>query len=157
MPKLLLLFVFATALAGCSPKNAAMKLPPGTTMEVYFVVAASGPNTIPATDPDTGGPLLLQTPPIVTTSEIATVARAATEHDSPSGKQSAPSLTVNLTPAGTAKLATATASPAGQKMAVVINRNVVFVAALQSPLQGGSFNISGGKAVAYVVDALTTQ
>jgi preprotein translocase subunit SecD len=156
MRKLLLLFVFTAALAGCSPKSTAMKLPPGMTMELYFVAAAGDPNTIPATDPDTGGPLLLQASPIVTTADIETVARSATEVYSSSGKLSDPAFTVKLTPAGSAKLAAATATPAGQKLAVVINHNVIFAPTLRSPIQSGTFEISGGKAIAYVVEALTT-
>lgn len=145
MRKLLLLFALTAALTGCSPKSTPVKLPPGATLEVYTIAAAKAPNTIPATDPGTGGPLFLQTPPIITTTDIATVARCVIEIETASGTRSGrtqPALNVELTPAGSAKMATATATPTGKPIAVVINGQVVSTPKLVSSIQG-SFQISG--------------
>jgi preprotein translocase subunit SecD len=114
-------------------------------LEVYTIAAAKAPNTIQAIDPITGGPLFLQTPPIITTTDIATVARSEIEiqtvNGTPSGR-TRPALDVELTPAGSAKMATATATPTGKPIAVVINGQVVCTPKVLSQIQK-SFQISG--------------
>jgi preprotein translocase subunit SecD len=137
-----------------------VRLPPRATLEVFTIAAAQSPNTTPAVDPGTGDPLFLQTPPIVTTSDIATVARSAIEIETVSGARSGrtqPVLNVELTPAGSAKMAAATATPTGKPIAVVINGQVVSTPKLHSPIQG-SFQISGDSNDArftFALDALT--
>ncbi len=158
MLKLLLLFSLTAALSGCSSESTPVKLPPGATLEVYTIAAAKAPNTIPAIDPITGGPLFLQTPPIVTTSDVATVARCEIEIRMANGTRSErtqPALDVELTPAGSAKMATATAALIGKPIAVVINGQVVGAPKVVSPIQA-SFQVSGWPArFTSAIEALT--
>lgn len=57
-----------------------------------------------------------------------------------------PSLTVTLTATGGAKLAAATAKPAGLKIAIVINGTLISVPELRSPLST-SFQVTGEEIV----------
>jgi preprotein translocase subunit SecD len=144
MRKLVLLFALTAAFAGCSPSSSPVELPPGATLEVYTIAAAEASDTTEAIDPGTGGPLYLQTPPILTTTDIANVARSVAEYGTASGARATqPALTVELTPAGSAKMATATATPTGKPIAVLINGQVVATPTMMSPIRE-SFQISGG-------------
>ena len=146
MLKLLLLSGLTVALSGCSPKSTPAKLAPGATLKVYTIASAKAPNTTEAVDPGTGGPLFLQTPPIITIADIANVARSEIESKTVSGTPSESTLTaldVKLTPAGSTKMAAATATlPKGESIAVVINGQVVCTPKLFSPIKE-SFQISG--------------
>lgn len=145
MLRLLLLFALTAALTGCSPQSAPAKLAPGATLDVYIIVGNKAPNTTEAVDPGTGGPLFLQTPPIITAADVATVLRSEIEINTVGGtptKRTQTALDVNLTPAGAAKMVAATATPMGQPIAVVINGQVVGTPKLFSPIKE-SFQISG--------------
>ena len=152
-----MLTAFRDDSCGMLPTECAVPLPPGATLEVYTIAATQAPNTIPATDPGTGGPLILQTPPILTSFDVATVARCEAEIETVNGSRSDTGLSVTLTPAGSAKMAKATATAAGTQIAVVIYGNVVCAPTIRSPIRG-SFQISGGdQRFTTAVDALTNQ
>jgi len=142
-------------LAGCSPKSTPVALPAGATFEVYAIAAAKLPNTIPAVDPGTGGQLFLQTPPIVTTTDVATVVRSSTETETANGMRSEPAMTIELTSAGSAKMAAATATPSGQPIAVVLNGKVLCTPRMFSPIRNGTFQISGDSHVTAAIEFLT--
>jgi len=76
-------------------------------------------------------------PAIITAADVATIQRS---EDSPELL----SLSVNLTPAGATKLASATANPAGIQLAVVVNGTVIATPMVRSPMSSG-FRISGGE------------
>ena len=130
---------------GCSSENTSTRIPPGTTLEIYTIAAPKAPNTTEAIDPITGGPLYLQSPSILATTDIATVARseieAHTEHGAPS-ESTLSALDVALTPAGSDKMAAAIATHIGERIAVVIDGQLVCTPRLVSPIKG-SFQISG--------------
>lgn len=107
------------------------------TLELYAVSPGNAPGTRQAVDPNTKGPLYLATPAIVSTADIATVERSEI-------KTQQPSITVNLTRAGAARLAQATAKPAEMRVAILANGAVVAVPKVHSPL-AGKFCIAGGE------------
>ena len=158
MLKLLQLIALTAALTGCSSKSAPAKIAPGATLEVYIIAAVKAANTTEAVDPGTGGPLFLQTPPIITAADIATVFRSEIEIKtvgSTPSQSNQITLDVKLTPAGAAKMAAATATPMGQPIAIVINGQVVSAPKLFSPIQE-SFQISGiDKRFTPSIEALT--
>jgi preprotein translocase subunit SecD len=144
----LLLFV-----GGCdtlSRKNAPRPLAKNATLELYAVSATGAANTKTVTDPDTGAAVYLATPAIITSTDVATIQRS---EDSPD----LPSLTVHLTPTGATKLAAATASPNGMRLAFVLNGTVVSIPRVLSPMSSG-FRVEGGamaKNLDSLFDALT--
>ncbi len=84
--KLVFLVALAGGVAGCSAESTPVKLPPGATFEVFTIVAAEGANTTVAIDPATGEAIYLQAPPILTTADIATVARSTHENGAANGQ-----------------------------------------------------------------------
>ena len=90
--------------------------------EIFTVAATDAPNTTQAVDPTTGAPLFLQSPPIVTTADIDTVANAVsyiTHADGSRTEGNALCLDIKLTAEGAAKMAAATAKPTGNPIASV--------------------------------------
>jgi preprotein translocase subunit SecD len=153
--ELMLLLALMVGLAGCSSKSSPVKLSPGTTLEVFAIVAAKDASTTEAIDPATGGPIFLQTPPIITTTDVASVARSAIEYGTASGQVAEqPALAVELTPGGSAKMSAATANAGGEPVAVVINGHVIATPKILSPIQS-SFQISGDSSVTAAIEALT--
>ena len=135
------------ALTGCdsSPAPAPAKLPLGATLEVFTIAATNGPNTTQAVDPTTGEPLFLQSPPIVTTTDVDTVANGVsyvTKADGSRTEMNIPCLDIKLTAQGAAKMSAATAAPTGKPIAFVVNGKVISTPKLFSPIHG-SFKISG--------------
>ncbi len=158
MPRLLIPFVLTAALSGCSSRSIPAKIPPGATLEIYKIATSATSDTTEAIDPVTGDPLYLQPPPILTTTDFATVTRSETEIETEDGTRSGrtqTALTFELTPAGSAQMSAATATPMRQPIAIVINGQVVATPRLISPIKS-SFQISGIDArFASAVDALT--
>jgi hypothetical protein len=142
-------------LPASAPPPAPVKLPAGSTFEIYDVAPMQGPNTKPAVDPLSGRPVQLRLPPIIETADVATVARAVEEGRTTTGAVSPRlALEVNPTSAGAAKLYNATATPAGQTLAVVINGRLVAVPRVHAPITS-SFQVSGnGPSFTAAVDAL---
>jgi preprotein translocase subunit SecD len=159
MRQLLLVFALMAAQPGCSSRSTPTKIPPGTTLEIYTIAASKAANTTEAVDPVSGDPLYLQSPPILTTTDIATVARSEIEIQSEDGTRSGrtqTALTFELTPAGSAQMSAATATPMRQPLAIVIGGQVVATPRLFSPIEG-SFEISGiDPRFSSTVDALTS-
>jgi preprotein translocase subunit SecD len=163
--RLLLLFALMVALTGCSPKGnrpipSPVRLPPGTTFEVFTVAAAESPDTISATDPNAAGaPLFLQTPAFLRTRDIATVSRSEVEVKTADGTPSGATTTiliVELTSGGSTKMAAATGASDGGRLAVVVNGEVISAPKISSQIQGTSFNVTGGsKPFMAAVEALT--
>ena len=153
--ELVMLLVFAAGFAGCSAESTPVKLPPGATLEVFTIAAAKDANTTEAVDPATGGAIFLQTPPVITTADVATITRSAAEYGAANGESKEhPALLVELTPAGATKMATATANSIGEPMAVVINGQVVAMPKVMTPIRS-SFQISGDALVTSAIEALT--
>jgi preprotein translocase subunit SecD len=145
MRSLLLLFGLTLVLTGCESSDAPVKVPPGATFEVFTIKAANGPNTTQAVDPKTGDQLFLQSPPILTTTDIDTVANDVMDIENADGTLSRLhqlALKVELTPEDAAKMATATATPTGKAIAVVINGKVISTPRMNSQVHG-LFQISG--------------
>lgn len=88
-----------------------------------------------ATDPSSGKPIFLVTPPIVSAADMAAVEQST-------GADGQPALTVYMTPAGAKTLAAATAKLQGQQIALVINNKVIATPKLIAPLSE-SFQITG--------------
>ena len=128
MRSVLSLLSLTIVLTGCDSTPAPAKLPPGATLEVFTITATNGPNTTQAVDPTTGEPLFLQSPPIVTTIDVETVANGVipvTKVDGSRSEASHPALDIKLTAQGAAKMSAATATPTGKPIAVVINGKVI--------------------------------
>jgi preprotein translocase subunit SecD len=126
----------ACSLSGCESRSAPQSLGPAATLEVRLVSVTDVPNSQQATDLNSGAMIYLTAPPVITSADVATVQRS---EDSPQ----TPSLTVNLTPAGAKKLAAATTPATGQKLAVIVNGQVISAATVHSSLSN-SFRIAGG-------------
>ena len=144
MRSLLSLLSLTMVLTGCDSTPPPAKLPAGATVEVFTIAAAIGPNTTEAVDPRTGAPLFLQSPPIVTTTDIDTVAIPVTNSVAVGSwsERVIPALDIKLTAQGAAKMSATTATPTGKPIAFVINGKVISTPDLNSPIRG-SFQISG--------------
>ena len=145
MRSVLLLLSLTVVLAGCDSTPAPAKLPLGATFEVFTIAATNGPNTTQAVDPTTGEPLFLQSPPIVTTIDVDTVANGvsyATKADGSRIEMNIPCLDIKLTAQGAAKMSAATAVPTGKPIAFVVNGKVISTPNLNSQIRG-SLQISG--------------
>lgn len=116
--------------------NLPQTLTPAATLEVFAASSTSMPNSRQASDPNTGTPIYLAQPPIVAAADVATVSR---EDQTPNE----PSLGVQLTPAGGAKMTAATTPATGQQVAILANGKVVGVMKVRTPI-GASFVVSGG-------------
>lgn len=156
MRSLLLLLAVLAFCAGCAPSNPPLPIAPGARFEIFEVTVASDPTAAKAIDPETGGPLFLKQPAIITTADVATVAREGIEERT---KTNHAAIHVELTPAGAAKMATATAKATRGQLAVVVNGSVISCPRLIAPFSG-SFRVTGdlrdGQFVA-AVDDLTKQ
>ena len=124
--------------AGCDAmKNPPRPLAKTATLDLYVVSPTKTPSSKQASDPVTNAAIFLTTPAIITAADVATVQRSEDSYDRPS-------LVVNLTPAGSTKLATATANPAGMQIAVLINGTVVGAPKVHAAMSS-SFRVSGGE------------
>ena len=124
--------------AGCDTiKNIPQPLSKTATLDLYVVSSTKTPSSKQVTDPDTNAVIFLATPAIITAADVATIQRS---DDSPNSM----SLSVNLTPAGATKLASATANPTGMQLAIVVNGVVIATPTVRSPISTG-FCISGGE------------
>lgn len=131
--------LFLVSLASCDwldLKNAPHALAKSARLEVCNVSSNSGPGFKSAIDPQSGSPIYLALPPLITSADVATIQRS----DEASGS---PSLSVQLTPTGAQKLSAATTPAQGQQLAIVVNGQVISVAQVLSPLSNG-FRIAGG-------------
>ena len=121
---------------GCEDfKNSPRPLAKTAAFELYATSASPTSNSKNAIDPATKAPIYLMTPAILTATEVETIQRSE-------DTSTMPSLTVNLTPAGSSKLALATANPAGMQVAVFVNGTLVAAPTLSTPLTN-SFRVTG--------------
>jgi preprotein translocase subunit SecD len=116
--------------------NAPQPLTPAATLEVFAASPNSTAGSRQVSDPNTGTPIFLMLPPIVTAADVATVSRL----DEYGGNAS---LTVQLTPVGGAKMTAATTPANGQQVAVVVNGKAVGVMKVHAPI-GAAFVVAGG-------------
>lgn len=132
-------------ISGCGktppPQPVAVAVPPGMTVEIYEIDPKQDPSSLTAVHPDTGKPIFLKTPPLIATSDVATIAEVV---ESPPLHSESATLQINLNPTGATNMATATATPSGQELAIVINGVTVAVAQVRTQIsdkmviQGGN-------------------
>ncbi len=142
--------ILLLSLSSCG-RNTPRPLVAGATVEVFLVAPTSSANTKTIEDPDGKSLLYVATPPILSTTDIATV-----NCDDISQQ---PSLHFKCTPQGAKKLSAATTPLSGQQLAVVVNGHTIGAPKLHSPLSD-SFIISGGaiyKDRNDIFDALTVK
>jgi len=162
MRRILSLLTMAMLLTGCESPNTPAKLPVGAKFEIFTIAATDASNTTQAIDATTGDPLFLQSPSIITTTDIDTVAHAVgyiTHADGSRTEGNAPCLDIKLTAQGAAKMAAATAKPTGNPIAVVVNGKVISTPQLHSQIHG-SLQVSGDpndQNFKSAVDALTKR
>jgi len=144
-----ILVALTLLLVGCnansrntSPRPLAKK----AMFAIYVVSATSGANTKTDTDPDRGTEIHLTLPAVITSADVASV-RLIEDTPSDASLPSSISLNVSLTPTGATKLSTATATPNGMRVAIVVNDKVVAVPKILSPLSN-DFNISSNESEA---------
>jgi len=134
-------------LLGCDGKSITkpVTVPPGTTIEIYATSPAAGPSTISAIDPVTKTTINLVTPPIITTSDIATVAKSYQDLETTgnaSPPTSIPSLEIVLNANGAAKMLAATTNPTSPVQAVVVNGTTIAAPKIITPINK-SFRVIG--------------
>lgn len=143
--RLLLTCLFLTTI-GCwkfpvaQPVPVPVPVPPGMRVEIYELDPTEDPTSLTAVHPDTGKPIFLKSPPLIATSDVATVANVVEEH--PPHSESA-AFQINLNNAGAAKMSQATATPNGQELALVLNGSTVAVVKVMTPI-GAQMVITGG-------------
>lgn len=146
MYRFTLVVLAAVLSSGCTPRSAAIPgpVPPGTTIEIYATSPTAGPETKAATHPTTRAVIHLVKPPVITTRDIATVARSEMEVDTggDAPADATASLEVELTPAGEKKMLAATQTPASPGLALVVDGVVVSVPNIRTPIKG-SFRVTG--------------
>ena len=118
MHRYVMILIATTLAVGCT-RNPTAHVPvaPGTTIEVYATSATASPNTTSAIDPSTSGVIHLVNPPVITTADVATVAKAKMEIDTaanPAHTSEIPSLEIVLTPEGAKKMLAATTEPSSR-------------------------------------------
>ena len=128
------LLLASCVLVGCSFRPSPGKLKAGVKFEIRGVAVAADAGTFAAQDPDTGIPLPLADPPLVTTADVAS-AEARTDADGQTV------LDVTLHAAGAKRLAAATATP-GDRFAILVNGRVVEMPVVRSPL-GARITVTG--------------
>lgn len=158
MNRLVLLAVVSLFALGCAPRPTAtpVPVPAGTTIEIYSTAAAAGPNTKAGVDPSTNAVINLVTPPVITTVDIATVARSEMEIETVGNAAppySVPSLEIVLNAAGTKKMLAATTAPTSPNLAVVVNGVVISVPNIVTPINR-SFRVTGDHGSAAYLNAL---
>ncbi len=133
--------VLLIATTGCnfSDSTNPIPVPNGVVIEIYEVAAAQGNNTKPATDPASGVAIHLLTPPVIATTDVATIAQEENT-DQPDH----PMLKIDLTPAGGQKMLSATSNPTASSLALVINGKVITVPRIMVPIQD-SMVVTGDK------------
>lgn len=123
-------------IVGCDAfKNSPRPLAKTAAFEMYAASASPTPGSKNAIDPATNAQFYLTTPAILTATDVETIQRSGDPSDMPS-------LTVNLTPTGSTKLAVATANPAGMQVAVFVNGTLVAAPTLSTTLTN-SFRVTG--------------
>ena len=121
------LLLSLVCLGGCDPRYDARPLSPGATLEVWTISATPKPNSRAAVDPTSGAPVYLQSPAVISSSDVQTVAFA----DGPNGT---PGLRVTLNAAGAKKLKAVTTPATGQQLAIVVNGQVVVIPTVRSQI-----------------------
>jgi preprotein translocase subunit SecD len=128
------LAVFAACIPGCLEQFHHTKLRPGVTFEVHRVSLTSASDTTEHEDPDTGAPLHLVDPPIITADNI-------TEATVTTDANGIATLEVKVNHAGANRLAAATAVPGGQ-LAIVVNGKIASAPMLHSRIDA-AFKLGG--------------
>ena len=155
-----LIVVTSAVFMGCAPRNVPMPIAPGAKFAVFATTTAIDPNATEVTDPASGGTIYLQTPPIVSTIDVASVTQVETNSPMAAGPRSSGrqlAITVELTKAGEIKIAAATATANGSKVAIVVNDEVVAVPTLVSPIRSSFQIVSDNARIDAAFDALTTR
>ena len=121
------------------------------TLELHFVTTESLPGSKACTNPDTGEPLFLTMPEILTATDVASVGLV----DDETNPAMNAGLDVFLTNDGAMKIASATANGQGSQLALVVNGDVSLVAKVMSPLPGHFVCSSSRKRCERVFRSLT--
>ena len=121
------------------------------TLELHFVTTESLPDSKACTNPDTGEPLFLTMPEILTATDVASVGLVDDEINPTMNAR----LDVFLTNDGAMKIASATANGQGSQLALVVNGDVSLVAKVMSPLPGHFVCSSSRKRCERVFRSLT--
>ncbi|RCS54204.1 hypothetical protein DTL42_03385 [Bremerella cremea] len=139
-----LLTLLALAAVGCgklpTPQPTPNPVPPGMRVEIYELDPTEGETSLTAVHPATGKPIFLKTPPLIGTSDVATVAEVEEEY--PLHSESV-AFQIDLNTAGAAKMSQATATPNGQELVLVLNGSPVAVAKVMAKI-GTQMVITGG-------------
>lgn len=128
--------VMVLLLVGCdSIRNWPRPLSKTAALDVYIVSPTKTPTAKVVVQPGTQDSIYLVTPPFISAVDVESVQLSR------DGNQ-APSLSVKLTPAGTAKMANETAKAVGSQVAFLVNGSLVFMPIVREPL-AGQFQITG--------------
>lgn len=142
------ILLIASLCFGCAPQNSPKPIASGAKFEIFTVTIAEDPAAVKATDPSSGDPLFLKSPPFITTTDVATVKRSGVEPEGflAFGRESheEPGMSVELTPTGAAKMGTATTALMGNQIAVVVNGKVISAPEVRSPIRN-TFVVTGGR------------
>ncbi|HEY4263617.1 MAG TPA: hypothetical protein VGM98_25865 [Schlesneria sp.] len=123
-------------LVGCDAfGNGPKPLSKTAALDVYLVSPTQTPTAKVVVQAGTQNSVYLVTPPFISSVDVESVQRSKDSNQSPS-------LSVKLTPAGTTKMANATANAVGTPVAFLVNGSLVFMPTVREPL-AGQFVITG--------------
>jgi hypothetical protein len=123
-----------------TPNLGPLPLSKSVTFEVFEMAATEGPNGLSFVDPDTGTPLPVIEPPIITAADVLTVElrlRPIKEYPSPT-------LLIFLRPIGGKKLLQATTRAHGGRWVIVADERVLDTPNVMMPIDA-RFQLTGGK------------
>lgn len=126
--------IFASC-SGCDLWQQPRALSTAASFQVHNVSATQTPQSFAQLDPSNGATVYLATPPILQTADVSTVDKATDSNGSVS-------LRVNLTAAGAKKLRAATTPATGQRLALIVNGQLIAMPSVRSTLSD-SVELSG--------------
>ncbi len=146
-----------TLVIGCGPSSGSKPNPSGSNVkskaavEVCLVSEVRTPNARPGTEPGSGLPIWLESPPLVAAEDVASFSAVSSPNQDGGAKQG---LKVNLSSEASSKLAGAALNVSGKMVAFVVNGKVISIQTLSEPL-GPSFVISGSEEFEKQIVAIT--
>ena len=124
------------AAVGCDAPNNVAKVAPKGTIEIFSIAPTFASNTMQALDPTSGAQIWLVHPPVITTSDVNTVAAIRSNKRDQNGNPITgdPALQIDLTASGASKMKTFTTNRIGTQLAFAVNGTVMSTPVVNAPI-----------------------